>query len=253
MKKLEQELELAQSRYVSKTTNVKNPYSSKISNRTFHNEGELFYERLCGNYFIIYVYAKDTGKNMYSLPAKIAIDKEVNLNDYNLEGLAPVQLSSKPNSNVALKSVDNYAESYGYLFEFEGHPDPNQKLMIIQDRVENLCKFLNKYILNKTPDGRLNHSSPVKIGFPKSTYAVASNPNITKTTERKLGDIIMVENIRHILDQKFDYKDSQQSHLLELFFNHIYNHLLSEHFNLPIDNDSSSTAKMTSTSTINWS
>ena len=84
-------------------------------------------------------------------------------------------------------------------------------------------------------------------------YYKIQTSNITKTTERKLGDIIMVENIRHILDQKFDYKDSQQSHLLELFFNHPYNHLLSEHFNLPIDNDSSSTAKMTSTSTINWS
>ena len=50
--------------------------------------------------------------------------------------------------------------------------DPNQKLMIIQNRVEHLCKFLNKYILNKTLDGGLNHSSPVKIGFPKSTYKV---------------------------------------------------------------------------------
>ena len=119
---------------------------------------------------------------MYSLPAKIAINKEVTLNDCNLEGLndcnleglSPVQLSAKPNSNIGLKSVDNYAESYGYLFQFEGRLDPNQKLMIIQNCVEHLCKFLNKYILNKTLDGRLNHSSPVKIGFPKSTYKVAT-------------------------------------------------------------------------------
>ena len=81
---------------------------------------------------------------MYSLPAKIAIDKEVTLNDCNLEGLSPVRLSAKPNSNIGLKTVDNYAESYGYLFQFEGCLDPNQKLMIIQNRVEHLCKFLNK-------------------------------------------------------------------------------------------------------------
>ena len=49
---------------------------------------------------------------MYSLPAKIAIDKEITLNDCNLEGLSPVRLSAKPNSNIGLKTVDNYAESY---------------------------------------------------------------------------------------------------------------------------------------------
>ena len=77
--------------------------------------------------------------------------------------------------------------------------------------------------------------------------------NLTKTTERKLGDIIMVENIRHILDQKFDYKDPHQSHLLELFFNHPYNDLLNEYFNLPVDNDPSSTTKVAPTPTIHWS
>ena len=53
----------------------------------------------------------------------------------------------------------------------------------------------------------------------------------------------MVENIRHILDQKFDYKDPHQSHLLELFFNHPYNDLLNEYFNLPIDKAQASPAE----------
>ena len=113
----------------------------------------------------------------------------------------------------------------------------------------------NKHILNKTLDDSLNHSSPVKIGFPKSTHRVAAIPNLTKTTERKLGDIIMAENIRHILDQTFKCKDPENAHLLELFFNRPCNDLLNEHFNLPVDNDSSSTTKVTPnpTRTIHWS
>ena len=63
----------------------------------------------------------------------------------------------------------------------------------------------------------------------------------------------MVENIQHILDQKFDYNDPHQSHLLELFFNHPYNDLLNEYFNFPVDNDPSSTTKVAKSSTIQWS
>ena len=68
---------------------------------------------------------------------------------------------------------------------------PNQKLMVIQNRVEHLCKFLNKYILNKTPDGRLNHSSPVKIGFHKSTYKVASVPTKSVVKDQDGNDKVI--------------------------------------------------------------
>ena len=101
-KKLEQQFELAQSRYASTMPNVKNPYSRKILNRTFHNEGELFYEKLCGNYFIIYVYAKDTGKNMYSLCCKIL-----------------AIISSKPNPHqrvVVFKSIVSITVGRTYSF-----------------------------------------------------------------------------------------------------------------------------------------
>ena len=57
---------------------------------------------------------------------------------------------------------------------------------------------------------------------------------------RKLGDIIMVNDIQRILNNMFDVKDKSKHHLFALFFNHPCNALLNEYFDLPNENNPNS-------------
>ena len=108
---------------------------------------------------------------------------------------------------------------------------------------------MNNYVLNKR-NGKLDPSQPVKIGHPSSTYSVASNPNITSSPQkRRLGDIIMVNDIQQILEDTFDYKN--QRCFLQLFFNHPYKSLLHNYFDLPIEDDSTIPSIRTN-SIIHW-
>ena len=169
---------------------------------------------------IVYVYAKNTQQNMYSLPAKIAIERKVYLPNNNLEGFEAVQLSSQPNSNQALTTVDGFPAAYGYLFSLKSLNN-SEKLEIIRSRVTKLCEFLNSYVLNKTPDNKLDSSYPIKPGATISKYSIATEPNITYSPNmRKLGDIIMVNDIQQVLNNMFDVKDKLKHHLFTLFFNH---------------------------------
>ena len=89
---------------------------------------------------------------MCSLPAKIAIERKVDLpNDY-LKDLIPVQLSSQPNSNQALTTVDGYPGAFGYLFTLTTLVK-SERLAIISSKVTKLCEFLNSYVLNKKISG----------------------------------------------------------------------------------------------------
>ena len=245
--KLEEEFMMAQSSF----TPVTNPYAKK---KKFYNKGELLYEKLKGNFVIIYVCAEGTKGNMYSLAAKIGIEKQVTLPRDNLQGLMFVELSSKPNSNEPLLSIDGYEHTFGYLFNYN-NIKPSEKLQFIQERVTKLCDFLNTYVINKDGRGALDRENPVILGRPYSTYSIPSDPNITHSPERKLGDIAMVNDVRRVLEATFDYKDKKNHHLLQLFFNYPYNALLHQYFDLPNDDDDNTILKymQNSNSNVRWS
>ena len=229
------------------TTNIKNPYA-KQTKKTLIYEGELFYEELTGGFVIIYVFAKGTKQTAYSLPAKIAIERELSFPQNQLKDLRAVQLSSKPNSNEPSETIGGYQSAYGYLFNIKVS-EKSKRLEIIRSHVIKLCEFLNSHVLNYAGQ-RLDPGQPVKSGKPIGKYFIAHEPNVTVSPlRRRLGDIIMVNDIKQILDETFDYKN--QRRFLQLFFNHPYNSLLHETFDLPIDGKSISTTD--STSGINWS
>ena len=77
---------------------------------------------------------------------------------------------------------------------------------------------------------------PIKPGITISKYSIPIKPNITQTPKRKLGDIIMVNDIQRVLGSNVDLKDKSKHHLFKLFFNHPCNSLLNEHFQLSIEN-----------------
>ena len=61
-----------------------------------------------GIFVIIYVFAKETQKAMCSILAKIAIECQAALPQKNLQGLTAVQLSSMPNCNEPLLTINGY-------------------------------------------------------------------------------------------------------------------------------------------------
>ena len=113
---------------------------------------------------------------------------------------------------------------------------------------------LKQLVLNKIPgEVGLDKTYPIKPGITISKYSIPIKPNITWSPTRKLGDIIMVNDIQRVLSNLFDLNDKSKHHLFKLFFNHPYNSLLNEHFQLPIDNDSVSSSTKVSNSNIQWS
>ena len=151
-----------------------------------------------------------------------------------------VQLSSEPNSNAPL-SINGYSNAYGYLLNVKDDP---HRLETIQSSVTTLCKFLNSYVLN-TVKGKLD-SECVRLGHPLGTYTIAPVPNITRTPEkRKLGDIIMIDEVVCLLNQEFDRDEytpeeieERKRHFAPMYFNHPYNSILNRCFDLPIEDNS---------------
>ena len=151
-----------------------------------------------------------------------------------------MQLSSEPNSNVPL-SINGYNNAYGYLLNVKDDP---HRLETIQSSVTTLCKFLNSYVLN-TVKGKLD-SECVRLGHPLGTYTIAPVPNITRTPEkRKLGDIIMIDEVVCLLNQEFDRDEytpeeieERKRHFAPMYFNHPYNSILNRYFDLPIEDNS---------------
>ena len=142
---------------------------------------------------------------MCSLPAKIAIERKVDLpNDY-LKDLIPVQLSSQPNSNQALATVDGCPSAYGYLFNLTSLIK-SERLTIISSEVTKLCEFLNSCVLNKNSEG-LDRTYPIKPGITISKYSIPIKPNITQSPTRKLGDIIMANDAQRVLSNMFDLEE----------------------------------------------